>query len=154
MRPTPVGWPRIASSLFYDEPRKAIDWVVDVFGFEIRLLVEGDDGAVHHSELTYGDGLIMIGGTDRASHRRSPRAFEGANTQSIMVYVDDVEAHCAHARGKGATITMEPKTSDYGEEYWTDRTYEAADLEGHRWWFVQRLSDPNRPPPDKKIERA
>jgi uncharacterized glyoxalase superfamily protein PhnB len=36
------------------------------------------------------------------------------------------------------------KTTDYGEEYWTDRGYEAEDLEGHHWWFVQRLRTPGK----------
>ena len=36
-------------------------------------------------------------------------------------------------------ITVEPATQDYGEGYWVERSYEARDLEGHHWWFVQRL---------------
>jgi uncharacterized glyoxalase superfamily protein PhnB len=59
-----------------------------------------------------------------------------------MVYVDDAEAHCARARAAGAKIVEEPTTHDYGEEYWTDRGYEAEDLEGHHWWFYQRLRTP------------
>src|SRR5256885_12656457 len=47
-------------------------------------------------------------------------------------------AHCARARAAGARIVAEPKTTDYGEDYWTDRGYEAEDLGGHRWWFYQR----------------
>ena len=30
-------------------------------------------------------------------------------------------------------------TTDYGENYWTDRSYGARDPEGHMWWFMQRL---------------
>jgi uncharacterized glyoxalase superfamily protein PhnB len=52
--------------------------------------------------------------------RRSPRSLDGANTQSLFVYVDDVDAHCARA-------------------HWADRGYEALDREGHGWWFAQRL---------------
>jgi uncharacterized glyoxalase superfamily protein PhnB len=59
-----------------------------------------------------------------------------------MIYVDDVEAHCKQAREAGAKIISQPTTTDYGEEYWTDRGYEAADIEGHHWWFYQRLRDP------------
>jgi uncharacterized glyoxalase superfamily protein PhnB len=57
----------------------------------------------------------------------------------LCVYVDDVDAHCRRARAAGATIAMEPTTNDYGSDYWTDRTYEAIDLDGHHWWFIQRL---------------
>ena len=36
----------------------------------------------------------------------------------------------------------EPKTTDYGEDYWADRGYECVDIGGHHWWFYQRLRDP------------
>ena len=56
-----------------------------------------------------------------------------------MVYVDDVDAHCAHARSRGATVVEEPAEHDYGEGHWVDRSYGATDPEGHLWWFTQRL---------------
>ena len=77
----------------------------------------------------------------KPSFRKSPRAMDGANTQNMMVFVDDADAHCEHARANGAKIVMEPKTTDYGEEWWTDRGYECEDPEGHHWWFYQRLRD-------------
>ena len=39
----------------------------------------------------------------------------------------------------GARIIDEPSVHDYGEDYWTDRSYGAVDPEGHMWWFTQRL---------------
>jgi uncharacterized glyoxalase superfamily protein PhnB len=144
MKPTPKGWPRISSALFDDDAAAAIDWLSRVFGFEVRLRVEGEGGRIEHSELTYGDGLIMVGqagprpGKER-SHCASPRSVGGANTQSICVFVDDVDAHCAAARAAGATIADEPTTSDYGDDYWSDRSYRAVDLEGHHFWFMQRM---------------
>jgi uncharacterized glyoxalase superfamily protein PhnB len=146
-RPSPAGWPRISSSIFYDDAARAIDWLCEVFGFEVRLKVEGPGGRIEHSELTFGDGMIMVGSTGGKSERKSPlpckspRALDGANTQALCVYLDDVEAHYAHARTAGAIIRDEPTTNDYGEDYWTDRSYRAEDLEGHQWWFVQRLRE-------------
>jgi uncharacterized glyoxalase superfamily protein PhnB len=145
MKATPAGWPRISSSIFYEDAARAIDWLCEAFGFEVRLKIEGDGGRIEHSELTFGDGLIMVGQAGSASKpawRKSPRALGGVNTQSIMIYVDDAEAHCARARTAGATIVSELKVSDYGEEYWSDRGYECSDLEGHHWWFYQRLRSP------------
>jgi len=57
------------------------------------------------------------------------------------LFVDDVDSHCAHAKANGALIIDEPKVHDYGEDYWTDRTYGATDIEGHLWWITQRLRD-------------
>lgn len=145
MKPTPKGWPRISSALYYDDAAKAIDWLCNAFGFEVRLRIDGEGGRIEHSELVYGDGLMMIGSTeagvsgDWRNQSVSPRAIGGKNTQSLCLFVDDADAHCAHARAAGAEIVVEPKTSDYGDEYWSDRSYLARDPEGHLWWFMQRL---------------
>lgn len=143
MKPTPPGWPRISSSLYYEDARSAIDWLCNAFGFEVRLIVEGDGGSVEHSELTFGEGLIMVGGTrkrEKFPYMRAPQQVQGGNTQNMMVYVDDVEAHCKRARAAGATIVREPEVHDYGPDYWSDRGYECRDIGGHHWWFYQRLA--------------
>lgn len=145
MKPTPAGWPRISSGLYYREPRQMIDWLCRAFGFELKLLHE-EGGQVVHSELTYGDGLIMVGGERAGAERRfetdmrSPLGA-GCNTQGLMLYVDDVDAHCARARARaaGATIVDGPTLHDYGPEYWADRSYGAKDPEGHLWWFSERV---------------
>jgi uncharacterized glyoxalase superfamily protein PhnB len=144
MRPSPPGWPRISTALYYDDAAQAIDWLCRAFGFEVRLKVEGDGGRIEHSELVFGEGLIMVGGPkpEKFPYMKSPSLVGGANTQNLMVYVDDVEAHCKRAREAGATIIKEPETTDYGEEYWSDRGYECRDIGGHYWWFYQRLRSP------------
>lgn len=143
MKPAPPDWPRLSSALFYDDPRAAIDQLERAFGFTTRILVEGPGGEVEHSELTYGESVIMVAGTHRngAPDGRvaSPAAMLGRNTQSLFLYVDDADAHCAQARAAGVEILREPYDSDHGPEYWTDRNYEAVDREGHRWWFAHRV---------------
>jgi uncharacterized glyoxalase superfamily protein PhnB len=145
MKPTPPGWPRISSAIYYVDAAAAIDWLCHAFGFELRLKVEGDNGSIQHSELTYGEGLIMVGqagAPGKPEHRKEPNEIGGVNTQAMMVFVDDADAHCAHARAAGAKIRSEPEVHDYGEDYWTDRGYECEDIGGHRWWFYQRLRNP------------
>lgn len=147
MKPCPKDWPRISSSLYYRDAGAMIDWLCDAFGFGVRLRIEGDNGRIEHSELTFGEGLIMVGSERRGEVPKfgtqmiSPMTAVG-NTQSMMVFVDDVDVHCAHARSKGARIVDEPTVHDYGEDYWTDRSYGALDPEGHLWWFTQRLRNP------------
>lgn len=147
-KPSPNGWPRISSAVFYDDAAAAIDWLCSAFGFEVRLRVEGAGGRIEHSELVFGDGLIMVGSTGGKADRvpplpcRSPNGLDGFNTQSLCVCVDDADAHAAHARSAGATIVDEPATHDYGDDYWADRTYRARDLEGHQWFFMQRVREP------------
>ncbi|MCB9577040.1 MAG: VOC family protein [Polyangiaceae bacterium] len=145
MKPTPADWPRISSALYYEDVGPAIDWLCDAFGFEVKLKVVSSTGRIEHSELVFGGGLVMVGEADKLDkfpYRRSPTQVSGVNTQNMMVYVDDVEAHCARARAAGAEIVTEPQTTDYGEDYWTDRMYECVDIGGHHWWFSQRLRNP------------
>jgi uncharacterized glyoxalase superfamily protein PhnB len=141
MRPTPKGWPRISAGVFYQDAGKAIAWLCEAFGFEVRLEVEGEGGRVEHSELTYAGGLVMIGEPRDKAFLVAPPDVAGANTQNLFVYVDDVEAHCARARAAGAEILREPADSDYGEDHWADRGYECRDPGGQRWWFAQRLRE-------------
>lgn len=150
-KPLPKKWPRISSSLFYDDASKAIDWLCSAFGFAVRLRIEGDEGQIEHSELDYGDGLIMVSSVKRHAGEgsvvpsASPGSVGGKVTQALCIVVDDADAHCAAARAAGATIVDEPATHDYGDDYWVDRTYRAVDLEGHHWWFMQRVRDQNEP---------
>jgi len=143
MKPPPPDWPRISSGLSYRDAARMIDWLCDAFGFEVRLKVEGDGGRIEHSELTYGEGLIMVGQERDESARFGTRMLSpltaGGVTQSFMIYVDDVDAHCARARAAGARIISEPSVHDYGDDYWADRSYGALDPEGHMWWISQRV---------------
>src|SRR5262245_49174621 len=97
MKNTPKGWPRVSPSIVYDDAAAAIDWLCRAFGFEVRLKVEGDKGRIEHSELVFGDGVVMVGSatTDSKPERsfrtkfKSPQSLGGVNTQSLMLYVDD-----------------------------------------------------------------
>ena len=138
--------------MFYADPRQAIDWLCRAFGFEVRMIVDGPDGRVEHSELEFAEGLVMVSGVDPSPAKTgqtwrqrvaSPKANGGRFTQSLCLYVDDADAHCARARAAGAEIAHEPVTNDYGPDHWTDRSYAAFDLEGHMWWFMQRLRTAN-----------
>jgi uncharacterized glyoxalase superfamily protein PhnB len=145
MNNPPEGWPRITAAVFYDDAAKAIDWLCAAFGFEVRLKIEGEGGRIEHSELKFGEGVIMIGSTGGRSKRprpcKSPIALGGANTQTLSVWVDAIDEHCQRARAAGAKIVDEPATQDRGEEYPSDRTYRAEDPEGHQWGFIQRVRD-------------
>lgn len=143
-KPPPKGWPRLSVSVYYNDAATAIDWLCKAFGFDIQLKIEGEGGRIEHSELVIGGALVSVG--DEMAHkdrpwRKSPASIDGANTQSVCIYIDDVDAHCEHAKAAGAKIVAEPKTTDYGDDYWADRSYEAIDPEGHHWWFMQRMRE-------------
>ena len=106
------------------------------------VILDAEDNLVH-SEMRFGDGLIMVG-YEWSDDHKSPASLGGKNTQALCVFVDDVDAHAAHTRRAGASIVEGPTTTDYGEEYWADRTYRVQDPEGHQWFFMQRVREPER----------
>ncbi len=116
-------------SLFYDDAPAAIEWLVKAFGFRKRLVVPGPDGTVLHSEMSYEDGVIMIGSSKPERGCLSPRRL-GAVSQALSVRVQDPDAHYARAKASGAEIIRELQDEDYGS-----RGYMAKDLEGHQWYF-------------------
>ena len=60
----------------------------------------------------------------------------GHGTQSLTVFVEDVDAHYQRAKAAGATIVEELHETCYGE-----RQYGVVDLEGHHWLFSQHTHD-------------
>lgn len=148
MKPTPPGWPRLSSALYCENAREAIAWYQRAFGFTVEIIVDAPDGSVMHSEIRYGEAMVMVseGGAAHAARfgvtGRAPKVAGGINTQTLFLYVDDVDAHCAQARAAGATVTMDLTDNDYGPDYWCDRSYGCVDPDGHLWWFSQRLRNP------------
>ena len=128
--PPPPGYPRISPYLSYEDTGAMLDWLALAFGLVERHRQRGPSGAVVHAEMGFEEGVVMMGcpGGDY----RNPRHL-GQPTQSLYVYVDDVDAHCARARAAGAEILEEPADQPYG-----DRRYGACDPEGHRWYFASR----------------
>jgi uncharacterized glyoxalase superfamily protein PhnB len=114
--------------LIYPDVREAVDWLSGAFGFLERVRI----GENHRSQLTVGDGAVILG--DVRHERRPPRP--GEVTHAVMVRVEDVNAHCEHARAHGARILMEPADFEYGE-----RQYTAEDPAGHQWTFSETLAD-------------
>ena len=57
----------IIPSLRYDDALKAIDWLCNAFGFEKQAVYADDKGVVQHAQLTFGNGMIMLGSTANGS---------------------------------------------------------------------------------------
>lgn len=134
-----------APAIFYQDPKAALAWLEEAFGFETRMVVSDDDGNIGHAEMRFGDSYLMIGG-EWAPRVKSPASIGGDNTQSTHVQLDeDIDAHCSRARAAGAVIEQEPEDQFYG-----DRVYRAKDPEGHQWSFGQTLRSVSR----EEAERA
>jgi uncharacterized glyoxalase superfamily protein PhnB len=124
----------LTSALCYRDPRAALAWLQNAFGFEIAMLIEDAEGNVAHSEMSFDDSLVMIGSEWSVDHA-SPASIGGKNTQTVHIQVGaDIDAHCERARAAGAEILMEPEDQFYG-----DRSYRCRDPEGHIWTIGQTV---------------
>ena len=54
----------IVPSLRYRNALAAIDWLVRAFGFTKNAVYMGPNNTVAHAQLTFGNGMIMLGSVD------------------------------------------------------------------------------------------
>ncbi len=122
--------PQIVPALAYDDVLKAVEWLTRVFGFRERTeaRLTGSGWVLTWMELD--DGLIRLG-TSGGHDLHSPKTA-GALSQSLKVYVEDVDQHFERAKAGGATII-----SELEDRFSGGRIYRAEDYEGHRWEFSQ-----------------
>jgi uncharacterized glyoxalase superfamily protein PhnB len=113
----------------YQDLAAAIAWLEQAFGFAEHFRYgDGPSGA----QMRAGRGYIMV----RATRGEASPAQLGYGTQSVSVFVDDVDGHCARSRAAGATIVEEPHETEYGEYQ-----YAVLDLDGHHWVFSRHARD-------------
>jgi uncharacterized glyoxalase superfamily protein PhnB len=122
------------SSVVYRDNRAALAWLQRVFGFDVAHVLTDSKGNIVHAEMSHGDSTVMIS-NEWYEWTKSPASVGGTNTQRIHVRIDDgIDAHYERARAAGAQVAGPPQDQFYG-----DRTYSAADLEGHHWTFWQSV---------------
>lgn len=126
--PTNIILPHVV----YEDVAEAVSWLTRTFGFtEHYRYGEPAGGAQMH----LGNSWIMV-------HRTRPGSATpaqlGQGTQSLTVFVEDVEGHYEHVKGAGARIVEELHDTEYGEFQ-----YGVEDLAGHHWLFSRHARDVN-----------
>ena len=116
----------IHTTLRYDDPRAAIDFLTSVLGFRELNAHAGDGGVIAHAELAWDDGddtAVLALGARRGVDDRF-------DTGRAVLYLtcDDPDALHARAVAAGARVVMEPVDQDYGS-----REFAVADPEGNVW---------------------
>lgn len=115
---------QVIPELAYPDVNAAAQWLTRAFGFSVRLRI-----GTHRAQLEFGSGAVIL----RAG--KAPEAAASAS-HSVMVRVENVDAHYSQAVQAGATVSGAPTTHPYGE-----RQYAAQDLAGHWWVFSQSVED-------------
>jgi uncharacterized glyoxalase superfamily protein PhnB len=120
----------VVPHIHYRDLDAAIAWLTRAFGFAEHFRY-GDP--LSGAQMRAGRVWIML---KRLPPTASTPAQLGYGTQSLTLFVDDVESHCARSRAAGAVILEEPHETVYGEFQ-----YAARDLDGHHWIFSRHARD-------------
>ena len=108
----------VIPELPYRDVAAAADWLQRAFGFRMRLAIGN-----HRIQMAVdGAGAIV--------------AVEGIGKSSVLVRVDDANAHHTRAALHGAAVVRELTDYPFGE-----RQYTVLDPGGHQWTFTQSLAD-------------
>jgi uncharacterized glyoxalase superfamily protein PhnB len=115
----------IHPTLRYTDPKAAIAFLTEALGFVAGEVALADDGTVGHAELSFGDGVLMLG-----TRRADPGPWDTGRAVTYLVAGDAaaVDAHHARAVAAGATVVQELVDQPYGS-----REYAVTDPEGNVW---------------------
>ena len=123
----------VIPTMRYRDAPAAIDWLCRAFGFERHLVVPDEAGGIAHAQLTFGNGMIMLGSQrddDFGKLQKTPAEVGGIGTQSAYIIVADADAHHDRAVAAGAKVVYPLFDADYG-----GRGYYCLDPEGRLWSF-------------------
>ena len=130
-----MAQPTITPAVIYLNPRAALDFLRDAFGFELDMMIEDESGALVHSQMMLGNGRIMVG-TEWSEDHKSPRSIGGKCTQSVHLHLEEDIGRPLRARPRGRRRdhrgTVEPSSMETAP-------IAPAILKGHIWTFSQTV---------------
>jgi len=130
------------SHIAYQNLPEAITWLTKAFGFQEHYRY-GEP--VAGAQLMLDNACIMV--RQAPAGQRSPAQL-GYGTQSLTIFVDDVNAVFGRAKAAGAKVRETPHETEYGE-------FQCAfeDLDGHHWLFARHARDINPEAWGAKVSR-
>jgi uncharacterized glyoxalase superfamily protein PhnB len=124
----------LLAHVVYPDVKEAIAWLARTFGFAEHYRY-GDPAEPSGAQMNLGKAWIMI---RQAKPGTLTPAQLGYGTQSLTVFVEDVDAHFQAAKAAGANIVEDLHETEYGE-----RQYGVEDFSGHHWLFSRHARDAN-----------
>ena len=116
----------------YRDVVEAVAWLTKTFGF-VEHYRYGNPAEPSGAQMHFRDAWIMV---NRAMPGSKVPGQLGYGTQSLTIFVEDVEAHFQRTKAAGATIVEELHETSYGE-----LQYGVLDLDGHHWLFSRHARD-------------
>ena len=115
--------------------KETLEFYEKAFGFKTRLTLPDKQGNITHAEMTYKDGVLMVGSECEEHKALAAKTLKGSPV-SFYLYVDNVEEVFTRAKNAGTEIVSELK-----DEFWGDRTCTFKCPEGYQWTFAQNVAD-------------
>jgi uncharacterized glyoxalase superfamily protein PhnB len=126
----PEGLHTLTTQLSIDGCDKAIEWFKRAFGAELLSRAPDPSGQkVWHASLRIGDSVLFVNDV-------FPNMGGGAETASLWLYSENVDAAWKRAIDAGAKQTMPP-----ADMFWGDRMGSLIDPFGNRWTLAQHIKD-------------
>ena len=135
--------------LAYENGLAALEWLKQAFGFEEdmdRRMLDAT-GRLTHAQLMAGGDIIMVStptpdyesiNNHREHCKKMDRWLQVPWViNGLLVHVKNVEEHFEKAKEKGAEILSGIEEGPPGKRY------RCADIEGHRWMFIEKNSELN-----------
>lgn len=123
----------ILPHLVYKDLSRAIKWLTKTFGF-VEHYRYGDP--ISGAQMHLDNAWLMVNAA-KSPEEKTPTE-PGYGTQSLTIFVEDVESHYACTRAAGANVVEELHETVYGEFQ-----YGVRDMEGHLWLFSRHARDVN-----------
>jgi uncharacterized glyoxalase superfamily protein PhnB len=117
----------------YPDVAEAIDWLAKTFGFTEHYRYGEPGSPASGAQMYLGKAWIML---KRARPGNASPVQLGYGTQSLTVFLEDVDSHFQRAKSAGARIVEDLHETEYGE-----RQYGAEDFAGHHWLFSRHARD-------------
>jgi uncharacterized glyoxalase superfamily protein PhnB len=116
--------------IMYRNLQQAIPWLGKAFGF-VELYRYGSP--LSGAQVRAGNAFIML--KQAGPGYTTPKEL-GFGTQSLTIFIEEIESHYTRARSAGVTLLEDLHETVYGE-----LQYAAVDLEGHHWLFSRHVRD-------------
>ena len=133
-KPIPEGYHSITPGLVCRDASRAIEFYKAAFGAQEIMRMPSPDGKVMHAELRIGDSVLFV--NDEYPGMCAAPTPTATPSNSLFLYVNDVDSVFQRAVDNGAKETMPLQ-----DMFWGDRYGKLTDPFGHSWGLATHVED-------------
>lgn len=115
----------------YRDAMAAIEWLERVLDFRRQAVYSDEHGVVHHAQLVYEGGMLMLGSSREDTRNESltqPDRIGGKETRLVYMITEDAGSAYERAVAAGADVIEPLHDTTYGS-----REFAVRDPEGNTW---------------------